>query len=125
MGSSPSGRIDTVMQESRLFPPSAEFARKARIKSFAEYEALWNRAAADPPAFWDELARTELHWFTPYHSVLEWNEPVAKWFVGGKTNASYNCVDAHLAAGRGHRTALIWEGEPGDQRTLTYAELHR
>ncbi|MGI9457828.1 MAG: acetate--CoA ligase, partial [Aeoliella sp.] len=117
------GGIDTVMHESRLFPPTEEFAAKARLKNLAEYEALWNQAAADPPKFWADLAREELHWFEPFTEALRWNEPVAEWFVGGKTNACYNCVDKHVAEGRGDRTAIIWEGEPGDQRTLTYAQL--
>jgi acetyl-CoA synthetase len=113
------------MQEKRLFPPPKEFAARARIKSLAEYQALWERAAADPPAFWAELAREELHWFAPFEKPLVWNEPFAQWFVGGKTNVSYNCLDRQLAAGRGNRTAYLWEGEPGDTRSLTYAELHR
>ncbi|MFO0916108.1 MAG: acetate--CoA ligase [Pirellulales bacterium] len=125
MSSSAGGRIDTVMHESRVFPPPAEFAAQARIKSADEYQQLWERAKANPEAFWDELAREDLHWFRPYQQTLQWDEPVAQWFVGGQTNASYNCLDAHLDAGRGDRTALIWEGEPGDERRYTYAELHR
>ncbi len=124
MNQSESGQIDSVMHEDRLFPPSEQFSSKARIKSMEEYQALWDRAQSDPEAFWDDLAKKELHWFKPYDQVLQWDEPFAKWFVGGQTNASYNCLDLHLANGRGDRTALIWEGEPGDQRQLTYAELH-
>ncbi len=119
------GQIDTVMIEERLFPPSTEFASRARVKSLAEYQQLWDRAKADPPAFWAELAREELHWFEPFQTALVWNEPCAEWFVGGRTNASYNCLDRNLAAGRGDRTAILWEGEPGESRSLTYAELHR
>jgi acetyl-CoA synthetase len=119
------GQIDTIMQENRLFPPPKEFAARARIKSLAEYQKLWDRAAADPPAFWAELARQELHWFTPFTKALVWNEPFAQWFVGGKTNVSHNALDRNLAAGLGQRTAILWEGEPGDTRSLTYAELHR
>ncbi|QEG34232.1 acetate--CoA ligase [Bythopirellula goksoeyrii] len=118
-------QIDTVMQESRLFPPRPSFSDKARIKSLAEYEALWNEAATDPAKFWGDMAREELHWFEPFTKSLNWNEPFAEWFVGGKTNASYNCLDAHLEAGQGDRVALLWEGEPGDTRRLTYTELHR
>ncbi len=125
MPSAASGQIDTVMQERRLFPPSGEFSAKARIKSLAEYEELWNRAKADPLKFWGDLAHEELHWFTPFEKALVWNEPFAEWFVGGETNASYNALDKHLAAGRGDRTAILWEGEPGDERKLTYADLHR
>ena len=124
MSDSRGGQIDTVMQEDRLFPPSADFAAKSRVGSMEAYEALWNAAKADPVAFWDKLAKEELHWFEPYTETLEWQEPFAKWFVGGKTNASYNCVDRHIEQGRGDQIAIVWEGEPGDQRTLTFKELH-
>ncbi|HEX4415214.1 MAG TPA: acetate--CoA ligase [Lacipirellulaceae bacterium] len=119
-----SGGLDSVMQEKRLFAPPAEFASRARVKSLAEYQSLWDEAAADPPRFWADLAREELHWFKPFDEALIWEEPFAQWFAGGKTNASYNCLDSHLANGRGDRTAILWEGEPGDTRQLTYAELH-
>ena len=119
------GQIDTVMQEKRVFPPPAQFAARARIKSLDDYQELWNHAAADPPKFWAELAREDLHWFTPFTKALDWNEPFANWFVGGKTNVSYNCLDRNLTAHLGDRTAIIWEGEPGEERRLTYAELHR
>ena len=125
MAAQASGQIDTVMHETRVFPPPAEFAARARIKSLAEYQALWDKAAADPAKFWAEAAREELHWFRPFTQALEWNEPYAQWFVGGRTNASYNCLDRHIVAGLGERTAIFWEGEPGDWRQLTYAELHR
>jgi acetyl-CoA synthetase len=125
MAALPGGQIDTVMHEKRLFSPPKEFAAKARIKSLAEYQKMWDQAAADPPKFWSELALEELHWFTPFEKPLVWNEPFAEWFVGGKTNVSHNCLDRNLAAGKGDRTAILWEGEPGDSRTLTYAELHR
>ncbi|MBA4106137.1 MAG: acetate--CoA ligase [Pirellula sp.] len=125
MGQQSTGQLDTVMQESRVFPPTAETSARARIKSMAEYQQLWDEAAADPPAFWAKLAKDELHWFEPFTKALNWNEPHAEWFVGGKTNASYNCLDKHVAAGNGDRVALIWEGEPGDQRQYTYAELLR
>jgi acetyl-CoA synthetase len=118
------GQLDTVMQETRIFPPPTEFARRASINSMAAYESLWNEAAADIEAFWGKLS-AELHWFCPYDKVLEWNEPDARWFVGGKTNVSYNCLDAHLGTWRQNKAALIWEGEPGDSRTLTYQQLHR
>ena len=118
------GQLDSVMQEGRLFPPSSEFVAKARVGSLAAYEAMWNEANADIEAFWGKLAG-ELHWFKPYSKVLEWKEPFAKWFVGGQTNVSYNCLDAHLGGPRRNKAALIWEGEPGDERTLTYQQLHR
>ena len=119
-----SGQIDNVMQETRVFPPPAAFAAKAAIGSQQAYEELYQRAKADPEKFWGDLARQELHWFTPFTKVLEWNEPFAKWFVGGQTNVSYNCLDVPLKTPRRDKTALIWEGEPGEQRRLTYAELH-
>ncbi|MEX2112306.1 MAG: acetate--CoA ligase [Pirellulales bacterium] len=117
------GQVRTVMQETRVFPPPQQFAASASIGSLAAYEALWNEAAADVEAFWGKLAG-ELHWFRPYDKVLEWNEPDAKWFVGGQTNVSYNCLDAHLNTWRTNKAALVWEGEPGDTRTLTYQQLH-
>src|ERR1044071_8441329 len=119
-----SGQIDTVMHEDRVFPPSKEFAVKAAIGSPKAYEELYQRSIADPEKFWGELARKELHWFEPFGKVLEWNEPFAKWFVGGKTNVAYNCLDTHLKTHRRDKKAIIWEGEPGEQRTLTYAQLH-
>ena len=119
------GQLDTVMVEQRLFPPSQEFSSKAKIKSLAEYQQLYDRAAADPEAFWADQARQHLHWFEPFKQTLQWNSPFARWFVGGTTNASYNCLDAQIAAGKGERIAILWEGEPGDSRTLTYKELHR
>ncbi|MDX1963988.1 MAG: acetate--CoA ligase [Pirellulales bacterium] len=118
-----SGQLDTILRESRVFPPPAEFARQARIGSWPEYEKLYNLAAADTEAFWAEQAR-ELHWFTPFTQTLVWKEPFAQWFVGGKTNASYNCLDAHLGTPRQNQAAIIWEGEPGEERTLTYQQLH-
>ncbi|MEM8678891.1 MAG: acetate--CoA ligase [Planctomycetota bacterium] len=120
---SQSGQIDTVLHEDRLFPPPAAFAERAVIGSMEAYQELWNRAQADPLAFWAEQAE-ELHWFEPFNQVLEWEEPVAKWFVGGKTNVSYNCLDQHLTTDRRDKAALIWEGEPGEVRQLSYAELH-
>ncbi|MCG8363739.1 MAG: acetate--CoA ligase [Pseudanabaenales cyanobacterium] len=117
--------IESILQEKRLFDPPTEFAKSARIKSMAEYQQLYDRAAADPQAFWAELAAQELHWFKPWDTVLDWRPPFAKWFVGGKINLSYNCLDRHLTTWRRNKAALIWEGEPGDTRTLTYAQLHR
>jgi acetyl-CoA synthetase len=120
--SSPSTNITSVLKESRVFHPSAEFSEKAHVKSMAEYEALWQKGKDDPKQFWADQAES-LDWFTKWHTILEWNEPFAKWFLGGKINASYNCLDRHLAD-RGTKPAIIWEGEPGDTRTLTYRELH-
>jgi acetyl-CoA synthetase len=115
--------IESILHESRTFPPSPEFAANAHIKSFEEYERIYNEAAADPVAFWEEQAE-QLDWFEKWSTGLEWNEPFAKWFVGGKINVSYNCVDRHLRTPRAEKAAFIWEGEPGEQRTLTYRELH-
>src|SRR6201990_3090531 len=115
--------IESFSQENRVFPPPPEFAAKAHIKSFAEYEQLYDEAAKDPQAFWARIAEENIHWFRKWDTVLEWKEPHAKWFVGGKTNISYNCLDRHLET-RGDKKAFIWEGEPGELRTLTYKELH-
>jgi len=112
------------MRETRVFPPPPEFSAAAKISSMQAYKALWQEADDDPEAFWGKHAR-ELHWFKPYDKVLQWNEPFAKWFVGGRTNVSYNCLDAHLGTPRQNKAALIWEGEPGDRRVLTYGMLHR
>lgn len=118
-----SGKIANVLNENRVFPPSQEFASKAIFGSKADYEAIYQRAAENTEVFWAEQAKEHLHWFEPFHTTLEWNEPFAKWFVGGKTNVSYNCLDAHVNAGRGDRVAIYWEGEPGDTRVLTYKDL--
>jgi len=117
--------IESILHEKRLFPPTAEFSEKAHIKSLEEYQALYDKAKADPQAFWAELATQELHWFQNWDTVLDWQPPFAKWFVNGKINISYNCLDRHLTTWRKNKAALIWEGEPGDSRTLTYAQLHR
>jgi len=114
--------IESTLQESRVFPPPAQFAAEAHVKSFDEYERLYAEAAADPQAHWARQA-DELHWFKKWNTVLEWNEPHAKWFVGGEINISYNCLDRHLET-RADKLAFIWEGEPGEQRRLTYRELH-
>jgi acetyl-CoA synthetase len=115
--------IDSTLRENRVFPPPEEFAAKAHIKSLEEYETLYKKSIEDPEKFWAEAAG-ELHWFKPWDKVLDWNLPTAKWFVGGQTNLSYNCVDRHALGARADKAALIWEGEPGEVRRLTYAELH-
>jgi acetyl-CoA synthetase len=122
--STPSTNITSVLKETRSFPPSAEFAAKAHIKSKAEYDKLWKRAADDPNGFWAEQAES-LAWFKKWDTVCEWNEPFVKWFLGGKINASYNCIDRHLLGDRKNKAAIIWEGEPGDSRVLRYQDLHR
>jgi acetyl-CoA synthetase len=122
--SSSAGDITSVLKETRVFPPPPEFAANAYVKSQAEYELLWQRAKDDPESFWGKQAE-QLHWFERWNKVLIWNEPHAQWFAGGKLNASYNCLDRHLAAGRKNKAAIIWEGEPGDSRVLRYQDLHR
>jgi acetyl-CoA synthetase len=118
------GRVASVMQEDRLFPPPAEFSKRARIGSLADYKKLYDEAAADPEAFWHERAQS-LPWMKPYAKVLDWQPPVATWFVGGHTNASAACLDHQIAAGRGDKTALVWVGEPvGERKAYTYRELH-
>jgi acetyl-CoA synthetase len=116
--------IESILHEQRVFEPPAAFAARARVKSMAEYEALYERAKNDPEGFWADIAR-ELVWFRPWTHVLEWSLPDARWFTGAQTNLAYNCLDRHLDTPRRDKAALIWEGEPGDQRVLTYAELHR
>lgn len=114
--------IKSMSTESRLFEPPADFASKARIKNAAEYEALYKRSIDDSDAFWREQAE-EFHWFEPFETVSEWTPPHAKWFLGGKTNLAYNCLDRWLETERADQPAIIWEGEPGDQRVLTYRQL--
>ncbi|MEX0269232.1 acetate--CoA ligase [Leptolyngbyaceae cyanobacterium UHCC 1019] len=121
----PQPTIESILHEERLFHPVAEFSQQAQIKSLEQYQQLYNKAKADPQAFWAELADTELHWFQKWDTVLDWQPPFAKWFVNGTINISYNCLDRHLTTWRRNKAALIWEGEPGDSRTLTYAQLHR
>ncbi len=123
MADAQSAGIVNVMKEARLFPPSAEFAAKARIKSMEEYQKLYDESAADLEGFWGKLA-DEIHWFKPYDKVLQWDCPFAKWFVGGQTNVSYNCLDRHLDTPTANKAAFIWEGEPGDVRVMTYQMLH-
>jgi len=118
------GSIKSVLQESRVFPPPAEFSKNAWIKSLDEYQALWDRAKDDPEGFWGEQAEM-LAWTKRWDKVLEWNEPFAKWFVGGELNASYNCIDRHCEGPNKNKAALIWEGEPGDRRVLRYQDLLR
>ena len=115
--------LDSMLRENRVFPPPAEFAAGAHIKSVEQYETLYKQSIEDPEAFWAAAAK-ELHWFKPWEKVLEWDLPHARWFVGGKTNLSYNCLDRHLDGPRRDKTAIIWEGEPGEIRRFTYAELH-
>ena len=118
--------IESILKEKRTFTPPSEFSQNSHIQSLQQYQELYGRASANPEQFWAELAEKELHWFQKWDRVLDWsNPPFAKWFVNGKINVSYNCLDRHLSTWRRNKAALIWEGEPGDARTLTYAQLHR
>jgi len=117
--------IESVLREDRKFAPSAEFAREAHVKSFADYEKMYASAEKDPEGFWAGIASSYLDWQQPWSRVLDWQPPFAKWFVGGKLNVSHNCLDRHLGTWRKNKAALIWEGEPGDSRVLTYQQLHR
>jgi acetyl-CoA synthetase len=116
--------IESVLNEARLFQPPADFASQAEISSFDEYEKLYARAEADPENFWAEQADS-LHWFKRWDKVLDWEPPFAKWFVGGKLNVAYNCLDRHLSTWRRNKAAIIWEGEPGEIKTITYLQLHQ
>jgi acetyl-CoA synthetase len=112
--------IDALLKEDRLFPPTDAWRASANVTDAGVYA----RAAADPEGFWAGFAR-ELEWTRPWDKVLEWKAPYAKWFVGGTLNASVNCVDRHVRTARRNKAALVWEGEPGDRRTLTYWDLYR
>ena len=114
--------LDSVLRESRIFDPPQDFSKGAYVQNLEQYEVLYKKSIEDPEAFW-AAAANELHWFKPWDKVLEWDLPWAKWFVGGQINLSYNCLDRHVAGPRRDKTALIWEGEPGEIRRLTYSEL--
>jgi acetyl-CoA synthetase len=116
-------KIEAVLKEERVFQPSEAFRQAARIRRLEDYEALYRESLEEPEKFWSRVA-SELHWFKPWDKVLEWNPPNARWFIGGQLNLSYNCLDRHLAT-RGNKAAIIFEGEPGDSRILTYQQLHR
>src|SRR5579871_6860166 len=120
----PSTDIQSSLNEKRLFPPPADFSQHAHIRSIADYERLCAEADSDPEKFWGGIA-SELEWFEPWTKVLDWSDaPFAKWFTGGQLNLSHNCLDRHLTTWRKNKAALIWEGEPGEIRTLTYQQLH-
>lgn len=125
MSNPANGQIANVLNETRVFPPSEAFAKQAVVGSLAAYEDLYNESIKDIEEFWAKEAKEHLHWFEPFHTTLEWQNPLAKWFVGGQTNVSYNCLDAHVLNGNGARVAFHWEGEPGDRRTITYADMLR
>ncbi len=113
------------MPDQAVYPPNPEFVKHANVPGLAAYRDLYQRAAEEPEAFWGELAERELFWFQKWSHVFQWKPPFAKWFVGGKINASYNCLDRHLSTPRKNKVALLWEGESGEQRMISYEELHR
>ncbi|MFO0918459.1 MAG: acetate--CoA ligase [Planctomycetaceae bacterium] len=119
-----SSNIQSVLTETRKFPPPASFIRQAHINSDDQYQRMWQQAKDDPAGFWGELA-ANLVWDKKWDKVLDGPMPETKWFTGGKLNASVNCVDKHLTTWRKNKAAIIWEGEPGDTRVLTYQDLHR
>ena len=116
--------ILSVLKENRVFHPPAAFRAEARLKSLEDYEAIYRRSVDDPEGFWAEQAELLL-WSRKWDRVLEWNPPFAKWFTGGQLNLSENCLDRHLGSWRKNKAAILWEGEPGELRTLTYQELYR
>ncbi len=118
-----SGTIQSVSRESRLFPPPAAFAVKARIRDKAEYETMYRRSIDDPAGFWGDMARADLAWTKPFERPMSGEVPWVKWFEDGELNLSANCLDRHLAT-RGDKPAIVWEGEPGDEKTLTFRQLH-
>jgi acetyl-CoA synthetase len=115
--------IESLLKEQRVFPPDPEFSKHAHVHSLEVYDSISKRAAEDPEGYWSEIA-SQLHWFEPWKQVLEWEVPFSKWFVGGRTNISYNCIDRHLNSPRKNKVAILWEGEPGDVRALSYQMLH-
>src|SRR2546422_5046595 len=116
--------IESHLVEKRVFKPSRDFAKNTRIKSLAQYRRMYRESIRQPAKFWAREA-SELVWRTRWKKELEWKAPFAKWFIGGKLNISENCLDRHLGNARRNKAAIIWEGEPGDKRTLTYQQLHR
>ena len=120
--------IESMLKEKRSFKPDPAFSRAANVSSKAAYERLQKEGEKNPERFWARMAKEHVSWFSPWKKVLSWKPPYAKWFIGGKLNVSYNCLDRHLEgenAWRRNKAAIVWEGEPGDQRVLTYGDLHR
>ncbi len=118
------GNITSVLTEKRVFKPPQAFSKDAHVKSMAHYKRLYQESVRTPEKFWAKIAK-ELDWFQKWKEVLVWEPPFAKWFVGGKINISHNCLDRHLKTWRKNKAAILWEGEPGESRTLTYQQLHR
>jgi len=111
--------IEALSYELRKFPPSSDFVANALVSD----ESMYDEADADHERFWDRQARELLVWNEPWTQVCEWDIPYSEWFVGGQLNVSFNCLDRHVLAGKGNKVAFFWEGEPGDSRVVTYAEL--
>jgi acetyl-CoA synthetase len=118
----PQVNIDSTLHETRQFAPPKEFSERAHINNREDYDRIYAESVHDPEKFWSGIA-ADLHWFKKWDRVLEWNVPWAKWFAGGELNLSYNCLDRHVRSWRRNKAAIIWEGEPGDSRTLTYQQL--
>ena len=116
--------IESILLETRKFPPPSDFAAQSNISSEEQYQQMWTRAKEDPAGFWGDMA-ANLDWFKKWDKVLDGAMPNTKWFVGGKINLSYNCLDRHLLGPNKNKAAIIWEGEPGDTRVLRYQDLHR
>ena len=131
MSKNTAGNFSSLSTEKRVFKPSKDFAALAQIRSMAQYKKLWNESIKAPERFWGRLAKQELVWQKPFKKVLQWREPVAKWFLGGQLNVSENCLDRWLGTATANKAALIWEGEPatdgkpGEERVITYSQLHR
>jgi acetyl-CoA synthetase len=114
--------IQSVLTENRVFPPPEAFSKRAHIRSMEDYQRLWDEAARDPEKYWGDRGREELYWKEPFRTVLDWKPPHARWYVEGRTNLAYNCLDRHLATRR-DKPAILFEGEPGDRRSITYGQL--
>src|SRR3954468_9670478 len=126
-----STNITSMSTENRRCKPPKEFSKRAHIKSLAQYKKIYDASVKNPEKFWAKVAQQELVWFRPFKTTLQWKEPFAKWFIGGQLNVSYNCLDKHLTTANANKAAIIWEGEPatpgkpGEERTITYRQLHR
>ena len=124
MSEASSGAIDSVLQEQRVFAPPMEFSKSAHVHSIDEYRQMYKESIENPEAFWGKMAE-QLHWFKKWDRVLDWKPPFAKWFVGGKLNVSYNCLDLQIERGNGDKAAILWEGEPVGGMPGTGGAVHR
>src|SRR6516164_5729069 len=119
-----STNIESHLVENRLFKPSKAFSKQAVVKKLSEYQELYRKSIKSPEKFWAQQASEMLVWQKKWKTVLDWKPPQAKWFVGGKLNVCENCVDRHLSGPTRNKAAFIWEGEPGEKKTITYQQLH-